>query len=339
MSIPLRPLVSLAWLATHALLAVPVGAQGPVIDDFERPALGASWTILPGTTTSIVGNSDLGVTGIGGCVAAWTGSVFSSDQFGEAELSSAIDPYMLTQVYVRHRASDNARYGFHWNGDPGNSRFEIKFDGVPTAQTRILAKLDAPGPRPGDRLRLEVQGTDPVILRGFHQGRLVVTGVDSAPNRITTAAEPGLVARMAQGKVNTPPTAIFESWRGGTLQWIDRGNALAGTSGAPVLFGNGLLRTSEVVTLVVQSGRANAASALVLGLSEANLPAFGGVIVPAQDLLLGGITLSASGETLISVPWPGGTVSGFSVWSQMWILDPVGPYGLAASNGLRARVP
>jgi hypothetical protein len=60
-----------------------------------------------------VNSSDLGATTATFCVARWTGSQFRADSWSEAELSSGIDPAMLTQVFARQRASDSARYGFH----------------------------------------------------------------------------------------------------------------------------------------------------------------------------------------------------------------------------------
>lgn len=131
--------------------------------------------------------------------------------------ADSIPPDVLTQVFVRRRASDLARYGFHWNGDPGNSRLEIKFDGVPTPQTRILAQVNAPPTTPGDALRLEASGTDPVILRAYHNGALVLEAADAAPNRITIAGHVGMVARLRQGGTAPPAAPVFASWAGGSL--------------------------------------------------------------------------------------------------------------------------
>jgi len=206
---------SLAFSGTLLLLA-PLRAQDPVFDDFERHVLGPSWTTYS-SPAGIVNQSDLGSATGNWCVGSWTASVFAADQFSEAELSSDIPAAMLTQVFVRRRASDLARYGFHWNGDPGNSRWEIKYDGVPSAQTVILASVDAPGPLPGDRIRIEALGTDPVMLRGFHDGVLKLVGIDSSPQRIVATGPAGVVSRPKQGTSPVAPVAIFESWSGGSL--------------------------------------------------------------------------------------------------------------------------
>lgn len=219
---------SVAFSVSIPLLALAAGlvtssralAQDPVYDDFERHSLGPSWTLLvPGS--GIVNQSDLGVVSGTGCAVGWTASTFAVDQFSETRISLDVNPVMLQQVFVRRRASDNARYGFHWNGDPGNSRWEIKYDGVPSPQTVILASLNGSGPAPGDTLRLETCGTSPVMLRGFRNGQLLLTAFDSSPQRIVTAGVAGVVSRPMQGSTITPPSPIFESWSGGSLAYAD----------------------------------------------------------------------------------------------------------------------
>lgn len=207
--------VCAAAMASDAALA-----QDPAYDDFERPALGPNWGIVI-ASTAIVNQSDLGTSSTSGCVGGWTASTFQADQFSEAQISSDTDPLMLEQVFVRRRASDGARYGFHWNGDPGMSRWEIKYDGVPSAQTVILANVNGPGPSPGDTLRIEVNGTNPITLRGYHNGQLELVGSHSAPNRIVTTGPAGVVARMPIGQTNAPPTPIFEWWAGGSLAQVE----------------------------------------------------------------------------------------------------------------------
>jgi hypothetical protein len=230
-------------LFAAGLLVGSAGAQDPAFDDFERHALGPSWIVLAGPA-AIVGDSDLGVIASGGCAVAWSGSSFGADQWSETTLSNDVDPNMLMQVYVRRRSGDLARYAFHWNGDPGRDRWEIKYDGVPTAQTRILASAAGSPPLPGDRLRIEARGTSPVVLRGFHNGELLLEADDGAPERIVVAGMTGVIARPKQGSTVTPPVAIFECWSGGTLTpeiLCRRGNVAGALGGEPaaVLLVNG----------------------------------------------------------------------------------------------------
>jgi len=131
---------------------------------------------------------------------------------------------MLTQVYVRRRTNDLARYGFHFNDENedgtgiANPRWEIKYDGVPTAQTRILASVPATMPQPGDTLRIEVRGTSPVLIKGFHNGMEVISATDSAHQRITASGVVGMVSRVRRGGFTAPPNSpVFAGWRGGSL--------------------------------------------------------------------------------------------------------------------------
>ncbi len=327
---------TLSFLLIAGSCAVALRGQDPAVDDFERHLLGANWATSAGA--GIVANSDLGATTATSCFARWVGSTFRVDQYSETELSVAIPVPMLVQAFARWRSSDLARYGFHWNGDGALTRWEIKYDGVPTAQTRILASVDGPGPLPGDTLRIEVEGTDQVIIRGFHNGRLKLLAVDSAPQRITTTEGAGVVTRPRGGATVTPPVPVFERWTGGSLAWFDVGNGLAGTAGIPVLAGSGVLRTGASVTLDLTRGRAGSVAALALGLSRIDAPLLGGVLVPAPDLVVAPLALDGAGSARLVFPWPE-TSSGFSMWSQAWIVDPGGVQGAAASNAVLARVP
>jgi hypothetical protein len=195
-------------------LAPAAQAQDPACDDFERASIGSDWTQLSPVNSDIVNSSDLGSPDSGSCTVSWAASAFGADQWSHVVTSRDKPANVLTQVFVRRRPSDNARYGFHWNGDPGRSEWQIKYDGVPTAQTRIVASFVSPGPAPGDSLCLEVEGQ---TLRGYWNGVMVLSANDTAPDAIVGAGPLGVVARPAQTTTVTPPTAIFESWRGGTF--------------------------------------------------------------------------------------------------------------------------
>ena len=73
---------------------------------------------------------------------------------------------------------------------------------------------------------------------------------------------------------------------------------------------------------------------LFVGLSELGAPFKGGTLVPAVDLLVP-LTTDAAGGTSLQATWPAGIPPGFNFWVQVWIADPGGPVGFAASNGLK----
>ena len=124
-----------------------------VFDDFERTTgLGHNWTVFAGNSSvGIVNGSDIGLVSgpslIG--ISGWTANIFSADQYSEAQISSNALDSMLKQVFVRRRNSDFARYAFHWNNAFGG-RYEIKYDGVPTPQVRVLTSVPSTPPLPGD---------------------------------------------------------------------------------------------------------------------------------------------------------------------------------------------
>ena len=196
-------------------------AQNPAADDFERATLGTNWTRYGGSQAEVVNGHDLGSPDPSiWCFVVWKASSFDADQFSEVVTATGKPDSLLTQVYVRQRAADLARYGFHFNNENTTTnipRWEIKYDGVPTAQTRILAAVPATMPAPGDTLRIEVRGTDPVVITGFHNGVRVISATDSAHQRITTTGPAGMVSRLSSGQNAPPNSPIFAAWKGGTL--------------------------------------------------------------------------------------------------------------------------
>lgn len=123
------------------------------------------------------------------------------------------------------------------------------------------------------------------------------------------------------------------------VSWTDTGFGLAGTAGlVPKLSGTGTLAPLTVNTLQLTDGSPIATAGLFAGFSPLLFPFKGGYLVPAPDLL---VTLATGGFGGLSLPFflPASMPSGFVFHLQFWILDPDGPAGFSASNGLRARTP
>ena len=117
--------------------------------------------------------------------------------------------------------------------------------------------------------------------------------------------------------------------------WKALGGALAGASGNPTLKGSGVLEDGEIVSLGVANAAPTSAATLVLGLSAANLPFKGGLLVPAPNVLLGGLITDATGELDLVGHWPAGLPAGFTFVAQAWIADAGGPHGFAATNAVQ----
>jgi hypothetical protein len=194
----------------------PTPSGDEVVDDFERSALGPNWTYVPtGSNAGIVGGKDFGMMSAGFMSLDWTGSRFGADQFSEVVIAARKDPNLMVQVHVR-RQSSFARYGFHYNVERTPPAWEIKYDGVPTAQTRILGTSTTSGPAPGDVIRLEARGR---VISGYKNGQAIITATDNDPSAVLLAGGTGITARTVLGSTTTTyPAPIAASWRGGSLR-------------------------------------------------------------------------------------------------------------------------
>jgi O-glycosyl hydrolase len=199
-------------------------AQDPATDDFERSQLGNTWRVAFGGASVGIASGDIGL--VAGAarfgIVERHNALYDLDQFSEGVVAANRLDSFLTQVFVRRRESDAARYGFHWN-DRG-SQWEIKYDGVPTASTRILASVMGPPPGRGDTLRIEVRGRE---LRGLVNGRELLRVVDSAATAILDPGQPGLAFRFTIDVPATYPAPAFASWRGGSLRARDTASSVA----------------------------------------------------------------------------------------------------------------
>lgn len=69
----------------------------------------------------------------------------------------------------------------------------------------------------GDHIRVEVRGTNPVELKGYRNGLLILTASDTEAVRIDTAGPPGMAYRLTAGFTVTYPTPVYDSWSAGTM--------------------------------------------------------------------------------------------------------------------------
>lgn len=116
---------------------------------------------------------------------------------------------------------------------------------------------------------------------------------------------------------------------------------LPGTLGlTPKLSVVGSLQPVSVNALQVVDGRGFAPVFHVFGLGHLGLPARGGVLVPTLDLLIGGLFLDDQGQGALpfALPLPG-VPAGTQLYLQSWIVDPAGPVGFAATNGVKLCLP
>jgi len=125
------------------------------------------------------------------------------------------DPNMLVQAHVRRQSTTLARYGFHYNPEKTPAVWEIKYDGVPTAQVRILVSVAGAAPVAGDVMRIEARGRE---ISGYLNGQRILVATDDTPSAILSAGGTGITARLMVGTSTTYPVPIVASWRGASLQ-------------------------------------------------------------------------------------------------------------------------
>ena len=123
-------------------------------------------------------------------------------------------------------------------------------------------------------------------------------------------------------------------WRQVKL-WEGIGGSLAGTNGAPVLEGNGLLEPGAACSVSTSNAFPNSTAVVVIGFSEINLPLLGGTLVPNADAILPAVFTNALGEVTVPFTWPGLAPPAVATF-QTWIFDPGAPQSFAATNALRA---
>jgi len=119
----------------------------------------------------------------------------------------------------------------------------------------------------------------------------------------------------------------------------DVGQGLAGSNGTPHWSGLGTLQPQTALALTLAHAQPGAPLTLVLGTSVLEAPFKGGTMVPQPQLLIAGLAANATGALALSTTWPAGIPSGFLLATQCWIVDPAGPAGLSASNGLVLTAP
>jgi hypothetical protein len=121
--------------------------------------------------------------------------------------------------------------------------------------------------------------------------------------------------------------------------WLDLGHALAGAAGEPALSASGELLPNSALTIELHGARPHAAAVLVAGFSAADISFHGGVLVPAPQIVVGGLITHADGGYTFSGRWPASAPSGTVIDLQMLIADAAAPVGIAMSNALQGTSP
>jgi len=116
---------------------------------------------------------------------------------------------------------------------------------------------------------------------------------------------------------------------------VDLGGAVSGAGPMPLLSASGAMAAGATLELTLTDGIPSGVAHLVLGLSSLNVPLWGGILVPAPDIIVIAIPLDELGTTSVQAPWPPGIPGGLEAWYQFWMPDPTAAQGWSASNGIK----
>ena len=111
------------------------------------------------------------------------------------------------------------------------------------------------------------------------------------------------------------------------------GNGLPGSLGAAPEFSADMAGGPCTVSLQLLSF-AQGAHVLVVGQHKLEAPFKGGVMVPVPSVLLANAFDTAQLFSYLAVDLSNPMLTGVTLYIQVWIQDPAGPYGYSASNGL-----
>lgn len=123
----------------------------------------------------------------------------------------------------------------------------------------------------------------------------------------------------------------------GTGPWTNLGMALPGAAGTPGLRGTGDTTPLAAFALEVTQAAAGADAFLFVGFGVGNTPFLGGFMVP-EFIAFAPFSTDSMGAATLPGRWPTELVS-VIVYLQVWIVDPTGPQGASATNGLAASAP
>ena len=121
--------------------------------------------------------------------------------------------------------------------------------------------------------------------------------------------------------------------------WMDKGGALAGTLGAPVLFGTGELGAGDAGSVVLTNAAPLASAALFVATSSTPVPFKGGTLQASP--FIGPFFAATDAQGVIALPFvmPAGVPSGTELWLQWGIADAGAVHGTALSNAIMGVTP
>ena len=229
----------------------------------------------------------------------------SLTQMGLFEIHSGLDGHVLLRLYGTE-AYDNLGQDVAALGDIDGNGFPDVAVGSPGFGTsgRVLILGG-----PNGRLLLEARSPNHREV-----GRVVSGGAD-----LDGDGRGDLVLGV------TTPSGVYR------VLALDTQTAL---QAQPQLTAEGSLQPGSPLTLHASGGPPHAMAVLVLGSAAQDLPLFGGIVVPAADLLILGLTTDSAGRLDVTSRWPTGPAALAPLVMQLWMTSPDAASGFEATNAV-----
>jgi hypothetical protein len=232
-------------------------------------------------------------------------------------------------IYVSNSESVS-QPGVYRSTDGGQSWTATGFTGAVThvvadqhlASTLYIATNDAP--------RVKVSIDDGASFTPYDAGLAAAGFVRDLRPSSGTAAQILLAAN----------TGSFVTDAGFAPMWLDLGFGLPGSSGVPVLDGDGTLVATTPFALKLGQAKPSALAGLFLSLANTPTSFKGGTLVTVPVALTLVLATTPAGTLLLSTAsWPAGLPSGTQFFTQCAVQDAGAVKGVALSNALQATTP
>jgi hypothetical protein len=121
--------------------------------------------------------------------------------------------------------------------------------------------------------------------------------------------------------------------------WQKLGGGKAGTHGVPRLVGTGTLEAGTPISITIDKAAPTTLLALIVGLSQVNLPYLGATLVPSPDVVIPGLPTDGDGFLRITTNFPAGVPAGVQIYMQALVIDAGAFANIAATNAVVATTP
>jgi len=274
------------------------------------------------------------------------GTVVQYDALGNERWATTYNgPYGGIEIFHRVAIDDDGNViaaGYGLSSAPDDAWSIVKFD--PAGQvvwTRLYDNVTFTGWEYAYSLTVGKAGA---IYVGGLSDRVASCGFGSLEGQVVKFAADGDLEWHHHLPCGSYPRTILLDDEGGVFAvtlgqvmkvrdlFVDQGAGLAGVSGVPELVGSGPLVIGAAASFTLSGAKPAAIATLIVGLAAADLPLLGGTLVPSPDVMVP-VVVDASGGHALAVSWPAG-LQGLHLSMQHWVVDPAGPFGYSASNGL-----